>query len=142
MMATVYVATKAENWRMARWVMQVAREFEQEVTYDWTYDVEMGVDVQMEEETRALAKKDLDGVARADYLIVIPQPGIVGVLVEVGYFLRARQGAQRILVWGDWANYTVFFDLLAFKQYPPTFHGLEILMSNLYVKDEHDEEEE
>lgn len=105
----VYVATKAENYRIARVFMRALEEAGHDITHDWTKQVaEIGPSPDDKMVARRCAEQDNLGVAQADVLILIAYPGLTGGLVEFGIALG--HGIPVLLV-GTLTRYTIFQEL-------------------------------
>jgi hypothetical protein len=107
----VYVATKADNYKDARYVMSLCESAGHEITYDWTKDVEELGPGTLESDPakmHELALKDLKGVMEAGALIVIPKPGSWGHPIEMGMALAM---ATPVILIGGTPYYTIFQEL-------------------------------
>lgn len=95
----VYVASGVENAVLAFWYGKKLESLGFEWTYDWTERaLRRDVDPASEEELREIGEAELDGVCRADVVIVV-LPGGAGTHTELGFALAL--GKRVVLVAGD-----------------------------------------
>lgn len=116
----IYVAAASAEIERASAFMQFVRELGHDITHDWVPELraqsvpESQLPVAVR---RASAQADLDGVRRADLLVVlVPHEAVPsrGTWVELGYALGLRSVtdlAPRVWCVGPFAMVTVFTEL-------------------------------
>jgi hypothetical protein len=104
----IYVAGKWEQRGVIGEHIRILKCLGYQVTHNWTNESDEGLEG--ENRTRYLqtcAADDLEGVLRADVLLVFHHPGGQGLFVEVGAALATRR--IPVLVLGDDAGRTPIF---------------------------------
>ena len=96
----VYVATKWENKDGARAAMATMRAAGHTITHDWTAVEEAGANL------AECAIDDVDGVERADVLLLIPHAGIKGAWVEMG--VAIANFIPVLIIDNPWARKCIF----------------------------------
>ncbi len=81
----LYVAAKFEDARRARAVMDFAQTRGHVVTHDWTGEDSTGLEgAERSAYMGRCAVEDLEGVRKADAVVVLAHPALFGGMVEVG----------------------------------------------------------
>jgi len=97
-----YVATKFENLNEARLFMEALKYWGHEITHDWTvHETEDG------HSRREHAVLDIDGVIKADALVLVWYPDMRGAFVEMGVALGLNKSVYLI---GWPRDDTIFYD--------------------------------
>lgn len=108
----VYVATKAENYRVARIFMRAIEEAGHDITHDWTKQVEAyGAGPDDPEFRRQCAQEDLKGVVDCDAFIIVMRKGMVGSLIEFGVAIANNKAIYMVVDSEHWPMESIFFDL-------------------------------
>lgn len=103
----VYVGAKFEEKGNAREAQAALRALGHEITFDWTVEDDSGLSGDERElYWRACGANDVDGVRRADAVLLLNHPLAFGTMVEFG--LALAWGKPIFLVGADIRN-TVFF---------------------------------
>lgn len=108
-----YVAAPYSEYRMAREVMALLRAGGVAITHDWTLGAEdLGKESDLPSwERREAAREDLDGVGRADFVVLLTVQDKslgCGMWVEMGYALACR---NVVVLVGPQRARTVFCEL-------------------------------
>lgn len=115
----VYVAGRTTDLKRVRQVQYLCKQAGWNITYDWTQNIDEqsvraeadGTDAHM---LATYALNDVDGVRRADVVIVMCNPALIGTLIEVG---MAIAWGKRIWLCGDTDRDSVFFYLPNFEKF-------------------------
>jgi nucleoside 2-deoxyribosyltransferase len=122
----VYVATKAENYKVARLFMRALEEVGHDIAHDWTNQVAtVGPAPDNIDLRRRLAREDLAGVAACDCFILIIHKDMVGSLIEYGAALALN---KRIFIVVDYENSpvnSIFFDFVGITYMHPSLWAVE-----------------
>lgn len=122
-MRKVYVACSSADLPRARQAMETIRNLGGEVTHDWTDDIMVhgsdGRDLDIAAASQCVAA-DIDGIQRADVVLLLDGGFSYGRTVEIGAALMAQKpivaaGRATGRLWeaGEWARFST--DLLAIR---------------------------
>lgn len=124
-MMDVYVATKAENYPMARVFMRALEEAGHDITHDWTVTVEeLGPGPEDISTRRRSAIADLKGVVECDIFILIMHKDMVGSLIEYGAALALNKPIYIVVDVEDWPVESIFFDFEGLTYHHPSLQAI------------------
>ncbi len=104
----IYVAGKWEQRELINGFIRRLKALGYQITHNWTHEDDSGLEGEARENYLvSCAQDDLEGVLRADVLLVFHHPGGQGLFVEVGAALATRR--IPVLVIGDDGGRTPIF---------------------------------
>lgn len=125
----VYVATKAENYPVARAFMFALRGSGHQISHDWTTQVEaLGAGPKGPNVRRRCAEEDLQGVRECDLFVLIMYKGMVGALIEYGAALALGKPVFIVVDVEAWPVDSIFFDVEGLTYMHPSLNSLRIVV--------------
>lgn len=116
----VYVATKTENYLVARLFMRALEEAGHDITHDWTEQVEqLGAEPEDLNIQRDCAEADIRGVTECDVFVLILYKGMVGSLIEFGMAIALDKAIYIIGDEGCPIVNSIFFSSANFPWHDP-----------------------